>query len=76
MDEWWPTLLRHIPKENPSVDEMITVAEISKGGGNHDYDDKVIITALVPTEAMENLSANFCNFSNYYFFTRFFTRRR
>ena len=47
-DDWWPELLREIPKEDPWKSEDVVVAEIGQPWGLRSY--RRLYTALVPPD--------------------------
>lgn len=53
-DAWWPDLLKHIPKEDPWADPMVTVAEI-RSFGTPPKGRRESWTALVTPEDLKRL---------------------
>lgn len=52
-DNWWPSLLHHIPAENPLASKHVVVAEISRPCGPQSY--RHLYTALAPPELVKKL---------------------
>jgi len=57
-DEWWPTLLSHIPNENPWADSDVIVAEIRSFDERPHAGQRRTFSALVPINQLEDVKNN------------------
>jgi hypothetical protein len=52
-ENWWPTPLAHIPREDPWADEHVVVAEIKSFDEQPHAGYRTTIAALVPIEQLD-----------------------
>ena len=54
-NEWWPTHLSHIPKENPWDDAHVVVAEIKSFNEKPHAGHRTTFSALVPIDQVDQV---------------------